>query len=333
MDRATPEVSHFFENILWGTDGAMYRLCDYEASLGHVPGARFLGLRKQGKLVALRILLKKRISWKSESLQAFYHGLLCVDPREQNQGYGKALVERTLDYIEQRSEPRTIIYSFIEAGNHRSKRIAESLGYKRLGTFFATWFSRLHPKKSIRISPLSARDIPELLNRLDHQYQDHALTDFSTSVQQDSYRVLRDNTRMIAGLQADPQRWVFESLGGTGGFVAVKVLPHIPVLGNLFNPQNFRFLKVGNVFFSPGHADAASELLEATLAGSALKVAVLFIDKNSSAYKEWLSKSKLGLLNSLAEVEVHVMARFHGFSTEEITDFANRPLAISPIDL
>jgi len=333
MDRVTPEVPRFFENILWGTDGAMYRLRDYEASLRHVPQARFLGLRKQGRLVALRILLEKRIFWESESLQAFYHGLLCVDPREQNQGYGKMLVERTLDYIGRRSEPKNITYAFIEAGNHRSFRISESLGYQKIGTFHATWFSRLHPNPSSRLNSLAAKEIPELLNGLNHQYQDHVLTDFSVSLMPKSYRVIRDGMRIVAGLQAEPQRWVFESLGGTGGFLAVKILPHIPVVGSLFNPQNFRFLKIGNLFFSPGCAEAASELLEATLAASGQKVALLFMDKKSPVYLEWLSKSDLGILNALAEVEVHVMARFRGFPNEEITEFAKRPLSISPVDL
>jgi len=331
---ANAQIAKHLERIRWGTDGAIYRLCDYEKTLYHVPGARFLAIRKQGQLVALRLLVEKHIPWQGKPLQAFYHGLFSVAPEEQRKGYGRMLAQGTLDYIRTRSEPRSVTYAFIEAGNHRSLRISESLGYQAIGTFHALWFSRLHPKTSSRLSPLAKNDTPELINGLHRQYQDHALPDFSVSLQRNSCRILRDDGKIMAGLQAEPQHWVFESLGGTGGFLAVKVLPYVPVLGNLFNPRDFRFLKIGNLFFAPGRAEAASELLEATLAGSGRKVALLFIDKKSPIYREWLSKSGgLGILNALAEVEVHVMGRFQGFPKEEMMEFTRRPLSISPTDL
>jgi len=295
--------------------------------------ARFLVLRKEGRIIASRLVVEKHIPWQGKPLHAFYHGLFAVDPAEQNQGYGKKLAEWTLDFVHQASEPKSITYAFIEAGNHRSFKISESLGYQKIGIFHATWFSRLHPKLSSRISPLSGTDAPKLLGLLDHQYEGHALTDFAASLQVPSTSILRDGDDILAAVQAEPQRWIFESLGGPGGFLAVKVLPHVPLLGSLFNPQNFRFLKVGNVFFKAGRPEAASELLEAKLAGSGFKVALLFLDKKSPIYQEWFSKGGLGLLNTLAEVEVHVLARFQGFSKIEIEDFGRRPLAISPIDL
>ena len=333
IQEANAQMAEHLEKIRWGTDGAIYRLCDYEKTLRHVPDARFLAIRKQGRLVGIRLLTEKRIPWQGKPLQAFYHGLFSVAPDEQHRGHGRKLAQWTLDYIQARSELRSITYAFVEAGNHRSFRISESLGYRRIGTFHATWFSRLHPKTSARLSPLAKSDVPELLNRLARQYQGHALTDFSISLERNNYRILREGKTIVAGLQAESQRWVFESLGGTGGFMAVKILPCIPVLGSLFNPREFRFLKVGNIFFSPGRAQAASELLEATLAGSGLKVALMFLDKKSPVYLEWLSKGGLGILNALAEVEVHVMARFQGFPDEEVEEFSRRPLSISPIDL
>jgi len=328
-----PDVAKHLESIRWGTDGAIYRLCEYEPTLRHVPDARFLAIRHEGRLVALRLLVEKHVPWHGKSLHAFYHGLFSVAPDEQHKGYGRMLAKSTLDYIRTRSEPRSITYAFIEAGNHRSFKISESLGYQRIGTFHAMWFSRLHPKASRQISRVSEAEAPEVMSRLSQQYENHVLTDFQTSLQLDSYQVLRNDRGIASGLQSEPQHWVFESLGGPGGFLAVKILPHIPLIGSLFNPQDFRFLKIGNLFFEPGQAESASELLEGALAASGLKVALLFMDKKSPVYEEWLSKGGLGILNKLAEVEVAVMARFQGFSDAEISEFRDRPLSISPIDL
>jgi RimJ/RimL family protein N-acetyltransferase len=332
-ERVTPEIVNFFERTLWGTEGALYRLRDYAESLEHIPNTRFLGLRKQGRLLALRILNEKYIAWQKEPLQAFYHGLLCVDEKVQNQGYGKMLVERTLDYIRERAESKHLIYSFIEAGNQRSFRIAESLGYQKVGTFHATFFSRLHPRASKRAALLNAPEQSTVLKSLESQYRNHTLTDFPLSLQTSSYHILKEGRQILAGAQFEYQRWIFESLGGTGGYMAVKILPYLPVLGSLFNPQDFRFLKVGNLFFQRAQAQAATELLEAVLEQSKLKVALLFLDKKSPAYQEWLGRGGVGLLNALAEVEVHVMARFQGFTSPEIEEFKRQPLIISPIDL
>ena len=158
------------------------------------------------------------------------------------------------------------------------------------------------------------------------QYAGHALTDFALiAAGRELLRFGLDRTISCAGVQVEPQRWKIHSLAGAGGAIALHALPKIPLLRDLFNPKNFRFLKVGNIFFDEGQPKAVFELLEAVLAHHQLKTAMMFWDKESPVYKQIATAGRFGLLNALTETPVHVMALFQGFDAQEIDDFKHRP--------
>ncbi len=113
----------------------------------------------------------------------------------------------------------------------------------------------------------------------------------------------------------------------------MHALPHIPLVRDLFNPNRFEFLKLGNLFFKKDCPEAAYELMEAVLAFHKRKTAIMFWDKMSPVYKRLAGAGRFGFLNALTETPVEIMALFHGLKKDEISDFCRRPKVISPCDL
>jgi hypothetical protein len=194
-------------------------------------------------------------------------------------------------------------------------------------------FSRFFPKSSARLRKLSAAETPAALHMLADQYRDHALTDFPFSLRPESYYVLADGDKILAGLQVEPQHWQILSLAGAGGVIAMHALPLVPLLRDLFNPRRFEFLKFGNVFFEMHHPELAFELMEAVLAHHGRKTAMMFWDKESPVYRRLAGAGRFGALNSLTETPVEVLALFEHMSDKDISDFCRRPKVISPSDI
>ena len=272
------------ENVRWGTKGVLYRVKNYHTTLDSLPPRLHLLLRKSGRLVAGRIAIRKSLSSANELIDAFYHSLFSVHPAEQGKGYGKLLAHLTLGHLERLLKRPGLIYAYIEEGNLRSATIAASIGYRRFGQFYAHTIGFLSPKPSSRVGPLDDREKYFVQRLLQQRYMGHALTDFSLSFKAGAYWVLRERGSLIAGVQVCPQVWQIEQLPGLSGTIALKVLPRVPRLRDLFNPSEWRFLKIGNIYFQPGRPEALFELLEDVLYQYQMKTAALYIDHRSPIY-------------------------------------------------
>ena len=328
-----PGMTGLLEQVVWGTDGARYKLVDIEPTLRHLPNPAYLTLTEDDQLIALRLYIEKQAQFNGEPLLSFYHSFFAVDPAYKGKGYGKALARATVNTLRNKLGARGLIYCHVETDNLRSLLIAESLGYKHVGRFHAMSFSRFFPKPSGRLRQLALAETPFVMCRLEEQYTGHALTDFSLSLRPESCYVLTDGEGILAGAQVEPQHWKILSLAGAGGAVALHALPRIPLLRDLFNPQCFEFLKIGNVFFEKGRPELAFELLEAVLAHHHRKTAMMFWDKGSPVYRQLAATGPFGILNALTETPVEVLALFEGMSDQEIADFRRLPKVISPSDI
>jgi len=329
----TAEAVDLIGRTVWGTEGALYVVKDFPETLKLIPGAQYLYLTKNDRLVGLRILVSKTVHSGVRSYQAWYHSLFIIDAGERGKGYGKKLAEATLEYCGTRLKGRGFLYAFTEAGNLSSSSIKEAQGYQPVGQFHTTAFSRFFPKRHPRAGQMRPSQKNLMVRRLTEQYSEHSLTDFETSVLPAHYYVLMEGDDIIAGVQAEPQHWQIKSLGGFGGIIALRALPYMPLIRGLFNPESFRFLKLGHIYFKSGHAAAAHQLIESVLAEHQLKTGMAYLDKKSPAYKALADAAFFGILNPLTETAVDVTGYFINLSPEEIVGLQTRPLSICPLDI
>jgi len=321
-----PEIIEpLLQQTVWGSGDVLYKVDDMASSLRKLPSAKYLLLKKDSELVAMHFILPKG--------NYFYSSILIVNPKCQGSGYGKLLKQQSLQFIAKQGGPKWMNYAYIEDSNIRSINISKALGVQPAGLFHAMTISRLFPKNSPKVSRLSEAQEPVIRQLLADRYAEHALADFDLSLKADRYWVLLRDNRIVAGVQADPQRWEIKSLAGASGWVAMHTIPYLPVIRGLFNPRDFRFLKIGNLYFQPGHAREAHELIQAVLARHQLQTSLGYFDKSSPIYEELAAAGRFGLLNALTETPVRIMALFEGFEETEIADFKRRPKVISPSDI
>lgn len=334
---ASIEMPHDFialvENVRWGTQGVLYRVKNYQATVQALPNRLHLQVRKSGKLVAARIAIRKSCFDLVGATDAFYHSLFSVDPSEQGKGYGKVLARCTLDHLTTLLKSRGFIYAYIEEGNIRSAAIAASAGYRRFGHFYAHPISRLFPRSSQRVGRPDDGRQHAIKKLLEQRYKGHALTDFSLSFNPSEYWVLHEEGLPIAGVQVSPQLWQIEQLPGLSGTIAVKIVPRVPLLCGLFNPAAWRFLKLGNIYFLPGRPNALLELIEDLLYRYQMKTAALYIDHRSPIYEELRKSEHFGILDPLMKTKVDVWGFLDYLSSQQISELHNSPLAISPLDV
>jgi len=329
----SPEAKALLEHIVWGTEGALYWVKNYPESLSAIPDLRYLYLKKNGRLIGLRIMAPKRVRINGQSCQAVYNALFAIDPSERGKGYGKRLAQTTLEYSRSYLHGKGLVYAFTEAANVRSSGIKIAQGYQPIGRFHTIAFSRFFPRKSQRTNRLPEERRNEMVQRLSEQYASHALADFATSVLPERYYVLQEGREIVAGLQVAFQHWKIMRLEGAGGFIALHAVPHIPLLRDLLNPADFRFIRIGNIYFRQDRPAAVYELIESVLATHRLKTAISFLDKTSPAYQALARSGRFGIVNQLTETAVDVTAFLQGFSPVEIDELRRQPLAISLLDI
>lgn len=327
-----PRFATFYEGITWGTSGALYSISPMGKMLKHVPQAHYHLLRHEGTLAGLRFVLPKSILIAEKTIPAFYHGLAALDPAWQGQGLGRRFAAWTRDRLQNALRGRGLLYCFIEADNDRSQRIVRQLGYEPITHFYALSYSRLSPQ-AVSCEPGRPSDRPALLDALQKQYVGHTFKDFESSLHLDAYWLTRDEDLPVAGFQSEEGHWRIHSLGGFGGNLAVRLLPKVPLFRKLFNPNDFRFLKVSQALVPQERPERFFRLLDAVLARHGLCTAMLFLDKRSPVYQRLDHGGRWGLLNALTETRVDIYAYMLGLTDREKTDLRQNPAVISPIDL
>ena len=328
----SPELLRLLEGTVWGTRGVRYTKHGLAEALERLPAPLFFDLREEGRLAAGGVCLKKTVRVGDNSHEAIFTAALAVDPAQAGQGYGKFLAQQARDWLLGEVKPGTILYGYIEAGNVRALKLGQQVGRQSLGSFEAVLFSRLRPREDARIRCCTPGEREELVILLHTLYGDHALLDFDHSVRNEDYYILRQGGKIAAGLQAEVQRWHMRSLPGLRGWLLVKLLPVLPVLGRRFDPRDFRFLKFSNFYLADGREGEAFPLMESLLARHRVNFAMAYMDRRSPLYQRLARAGHLGVLGAGLKISAQVMADFKGWSDWEIQAICRRPLHISPLD-
>ena len=122
----------------------------------------------------------------------------------------------------------------------------------------------------------------------------------------------------MVGLQANPVRWKIKEMEGISGKILLKVLPHIPILKRLINPEKYDFLAIEGIFIAKDYEEYLYELLEGLLHQFDMTSALIQLDGESRFLSLFKEKGNLGLLNSIKKaVNTHVMIK--AINCEELT--------------
>jgi L-amino acid N-acyltransferase YncA len=295
---------------IYGTKGPKYQHTGQELKLQNLKNPIFFILRKQEETIGFYCLSEREIWIGKEKYLGYYGRYLAVDENHQGNGFGKLLKKNATEYIESNSTSLSVLYSYIEENNTRSFNISQKMGFETISTLETVLFSRLYPKKDTRVARINGTELPEILEKLESQNVHTILRTFENINYQNNYFVLKQNGRIVAGLQANPTRWKIVEMGGVGGKIILNVLPYIPILKRLINPQKHDFIAIEGIFIETGDDELLYPLIEGVLHHFSVTSALIELDSKSSILEIFKKKQSLGLLNTFKnEIKTHVMIK------------------------
>lgn len=301
---------------IYGTSGSKYQHTGQEIKLQNLKNPLFFNLRNQDETIGFYCLCEREIRVNSENYLGYYGRYLAVDESCQGKGYGKLLKKIAMEYVEANSISPSILYSYIEENNTRSLTVSQKLGFTSITTLETIIFSQLYPKANNRVSRINEEELPEIIIELELQNAHTIFRTFENINYQNNYFVLKENGKIVAGLQANPTRWKIIEMEGIGGKILLKVLPHIPILKRLINPKKYDFLAIEGIFIKLGSKDYLYPLLEGVLHHFSMTSALIELDCKSSILKLFKEKGDLGLLNAIKKnIKTHVMIKFFNCNT------------------
>jgi GNAT superfamily N-acetyltransferase len=317
---------------VWGSGGVQYTMPGIAETLQNLKAPHFLSLKERGDLAAVLTVIPKKVLLGGKMYPACYSYALAVAPHLRRRGYGALLSGQALRYGLGLLGEKGIYYGYVEADNTNSLKTLEKVGRRAIGQFQILAVSRVLPKDDARLEQPAATEKDRIVRLLTGQYADHALLDFEQSVKWENYHLIREGKEIAAGLQCQRGHLTIKYLPGPGGVILSKVLPYIPILGNLFPDRNYRFLTFGNIYAARGREAEIFTLMEALLARNRLHFGMIYLDRRSPMYQRLKAAGKFGVLHKLIDVPVQVMAFLKGFTAEETAAIRQQPLFISMQD-
>lgn len=265
------------------------------------------------------------------------------NPKEQKSLLSRSPIRRALAELfeapeqlnTESSEPeKAVFYAFVEMENERSKEFCKTFGFEPIRNFNTLPFSRMFPQKSPDVSKVTEDEKPLVLNHLKSQYKGFSLFFTDHSFHIGDYYVLKKDGEIIAGVQAIAEHWQICHLPGFSGKLTRKLLPRIPFLSKLFNPDAFHLALFEGIFVRPGHEADLFKLFESVLADMGMNTAFIWMDSDNELYSMIRKSGKLGLLYKISgDSPAQVIARFQGFSAKEIKAFHESPSYLSAFDM
>ncbi len=338
-------------STIWGTEGGMrYHHFNTRDRITKQLDPQFLTLHKSGRFLALLGFSRRQLSQPSGVTEAFYiryFSMVSTFQRRNSTGTAsrknsdslvKKAVRRLMSkpgemHVQPGAGPEeALFYAFVESENDRSMEMTQALGFEPVGKFSTILFSRLFPKWKKGVEVLNPEDLVEVKFRTIDFYRGHALFTDKNIFREGTYYVYRDGGKIVAGLNAFDCHWKIIEMSGLSGKLILRLLPKIPLVNRIFNPNSFKFVAYEGLWHLPGHENRIFDLMESALANLKLNAGMIWLDRRSPL-DPVIRGGHLGILQHLnSDVPVGVVARFVKVPDEIRNEIRSQPLYISAFD-
>lgn len=301
------------KKAIYGTNGPKYQHFGQSEKLQDLKNPHFFELFLDRKLVGFYCICERDISRGDFKLLGFYGRYLAIDTEYQGNKYGQLLKNEAVKHLESQQKVPAVFYSYIEENNIRSLKISKNEGFVSTSVLKTTIFTRLFPKKAIGFERIDATEIQKIKSLLEGKNIRQSFKNLENIGYQNNYFVIKRNGEIVAGLQANPVKWKIHSMEGLGGFVIMNILPKIPILKRLINPEKYEFLAIEGFYFKDNPADLCP-LLESVLSFFGMSSALFQLDSKDDLLQFFTKKGDLGILNSIKkDTKTYMMIKAIGF--------------------
>ncbi len=298
------ELVRFLESVTWGVGDNQYEHFYALHRLKHIPDPIYFTGRydNTGEIFGAVVFGRRRIM----GVKAYYIRFFAVSPGIRGKGVTTPLATFLFNYLKAEENDPAIFYASTDRTNPGVNKMAGRLGFEEL-TFNRTMaFSRFLPGPKAGVAALSEEEFREFLPRLEAFYAGHGFWTSDNVGQDGHYFVLRQNGRIVAGLQAYKGLWRIGKMPGLFGKIVLPLLPYTP-LRVIFNPKAFHFLAFEGIYLEPGYESCLQDLMEAVLHHFGYHSALFWINVADPLMERILKHNRMGLLDRFVK---GTMARF-----------------------
>lgn len=329
-----PAALDFLDSIAWGNEGAVYAHMNTEEHIGQLHNPSLISIHEEEAIRGTAVFSNTPVTVDGRPFNCHYIRYFASSPLIRGKGVMKRFSRKVMELIREGEEEPTIYFACIERGNRASYRVVESAGYRPIGDVKTLGFSRFFPKTSDHVVRLAAGpDREEILELLRQQYQPHALVQFNSLFLHDDYFAIRENGELVAGCQLHRVHWVVNRMKGLTGKLIMTLVPRIPLLNQIFNPQRFEFLAFEGIYVRPGHEHRLFELFEHLLAQEGLKSAMFWLGADCPVRERIQAAGSLGLIHGFVkDSDVTILADFQNCTADDIALLQRQPLFASAFD-
>jgi hypothetical protein len=305
----SPDLVRLFERAILGTNGAKYKHLDVAQSVAQTDHPLSFSLRRREQLIANITFCKRPFG--------LYLRYFSFDSKFQSKGKArmnpKSVLKVQIEEVFQDLEKNhggtaNYCYAYIDTKNVRSKWMSETFGFHTKAQLATQSYSRLFPRvnKQLRLEPISA----EHRNIIEHSYQ-HYTGYFTYFFEEGELACLRNKQgELLAFAKFHRVRWEIQRLPGKFGGILVKLVPFIPFINRLIQPNDHTFLVPEVVCNPSGNIHDIDALFEAVLAKEKLHSMLWWNDTRDKLYQQAKKSFKWGILHKLIGVtDVDVVFR------------------------
>jgi len=346
---------HLRKTILGTPGGLRYRHTDHDVKLRNIGESYFMLLYKLNRMLGsvgfcLRETYKASVAEKSWYIRYFsIHAPLRSGRKKSSKyqtdydkstGVLKAVVLPYFDNPDLLQDPkktdvsRSVIYSYIDSGNQRSKEFTLQMGFEKIRIFSTLIYTRLKPRHFSYVKRISEPEKELVRNKLKEFYAAYTMFHDKYIFFDDNYYVVYENNEIAAGLQANPETWQIIEMGGFGGKILMKFLYRIPIIKKYINPESFDFLGVEGIWYKKEKAHYIADIIESVMAVKKCNIALTWQDIRSDVYKELMQEGKKGIMSrffSSGNGEVYI--KFISFNTGGKEEYFTKPAYLSAFDV
>lgn len=331
---AAEDVIELIAATKYGVDGGLrYSHQNTRQRIANLHDPDFLVIRKEGKAIGTSTYCKRPLELAGNSCTGHYIRYFSVAAEHRGKRTGSIMMQHADEHYRKSTNP-AVFYAYIELENIRSLKVSDAHHLHRLGKFETVFFSRFFPKAHASARRIQATEKEALQEKLNHEYRNHAFVHWNRLFTDDNYYVLEENGEIVAGVQVNPVGWVFEQVPGFSGWFLLNVLPKIPILGRLFNPNDFRFTAFEGIYCPEGNEQYLVQLMEHVLHAHGHYTGMLWLDRRDPMLQRIKSYGKLGLMGKVqSSPPASIVCEFSNIPQEDIPTWMERPAYISAFDL
>ena len=339
-------ILNLLENTTIGTNGAKYRHLHTSQKIADLHKPHYFTIFRHEKAIANITICERPMLVNNNLTDTFYIRYFAFDSAFQTkekarekkrpsifQEYVLKLLSTSNLNVDEPAYAPKIYWAIVDTENTRSLQMVERYGFEKISKIDTTAFSRFKLRKQAQVSRACKSEEAEIWQEIQNFYSGYSDLSNIHLFKHHNYFVLKENGRIIAGIQANKVEWRIEAMPGVLGKFLVKALPYIPYLNRIINPNNYQFLATEGLFWKAGFEHKVKTLLEGVLYEQNCYSMLLWTDQKDIRINTILKKSKLGILQKIkSNNDVNIVAKFNNVSEGDISAMKNQTHYISGFD-